>query len=225
MHPLQVSCQPAVPSGTVATHALCLYLQKHLSPAPARCWAQANCQSRAYFYFIFCSVMIEVLWCLALAGCICMQVVPKSLAPFLPDDGAGDGDVARAVLGDAVHGGAADPAPGGRVAGLRAGQRTQARRRVRLRGGGRQGGARGVQGAGAPRRHPRGDPGAGRRVHPVQPHPHRLASSLLTSSAAGMYPPPCGRLPLLLQRVRVQCSLARRVACSTGLLTELKPDV
>jgi hypothetical protein len=104
------------------------------------------------------------------------------------DDGAGDGDVARAVLGDAVHGGAADPAPGGRVAGLRAGQRTEARRRVRLRAGGRQGGARGVQGAGAPRRHPRGDPGAGRRVHLVQPNPHRLASSLLTSSAS-MYPP------------------------------------
>jgi hypothetical protein len=121
------------------------------------------------------------------------------------DDGAGDGDVARAVLGDAVHGGAADPAPGGRVAGLRAGQRTEARRRVRLRGGGRQGGARGVQGAGAPRRHPRGDPGAGRRVHSLQPHPHRLASSLLTSSHQLLVCiPPCGRLPLLLQRVRVQ---------------------
>jgi hypothetical protein len=43
MHSLQVSCQPAVPSGTAATHALCLHLLKHLSPAPARCWgAQAK---------------------------------------------------------------------------------------------------------------------------------------------------------------------------------------
>ena len=107
--------------------------------------------------------------CLAAGGAQVAGAVPPG------DHGAGDGDAARPVLGDAVHGGAADPAPGGRVAGLRAGQRPHARRRVRLRAARRQAGGRGVQGAGAPRPHPRGDPGARRRVHLVHPHPHRLA--------------------------------------------------
>lgn len=49
---------------------------------------------------------------------------------------AGDPDLAGSILGDALHRGAAHPAAGGRVAELRAGQRAEARRRLRIRAGG-----------------------------------------------------------------------------------------
>jgi hypothetical protein len=94
------------------------------------------------------------------------------------EHGAGDADVVWPVLGYAVHRRPPDPAAGGRVAGLRAGQQPEARRRVRLRAGRRR--HRGwhdqVQHAGPPRRRPLGDQGEGRRVHLLQPHRDRVAS-------------------------------------------------